>query len=92
MVVQGEWIADGFIVITDADDTRYAVRQHAIAVVHDADECRDTTPVRISAGCRASARPTGCFDYQPRTLRAICRCLRHRKGQYCFNPSRGMLA
>ena len=34
-------IAGGFILITGIDGTRYAVRQHAVSVIHDADECRE---------------------------------------------------
>jgi hypothetical protein len=37
---QGERIA-GFILITGIDGTRFAVRQHTISVIHDADECHD---------------------------------------------------
>jgi hypothetical protein len=44
-----------------------------------------TAKVRLDAGkaaCfRASARPTGRFDRQQRTLRAIYRCRRRRKGR-----------
>jgi len=45
-----------------------------------------------SAGFRASAQPTGCFDCQPRTLRAIYRCRRQRKERPWPQPSgmRGM--
>jgi len=38
MAVQGERIAGGFILITGIDGARYAVRQQAVTVVHDADE------------------------------------------------------
>jgi hypothetical protein len=41
MVGQGERIAGGFTLITGIDGTRYAIRQRAITVIHDADECRD---------------------------------------------------
>jgi hypothetical protein len=41
MAVQGERIGGGFILITGIDGTRYAVRQQAITVIYDADECRD---------------------------------------------------
>ena len=54
MVVQGERMAGGFILITGIDGTRYAVRHHAIAVIHDADECHDETIVQLCGGqCRA---------------------------------------
>jgi hypothetical protein len=48
--VQGERVAGGFILITGIDGTRYAVRQHAIAVIHDADECHDETIVQLHGG------------------------------------------
>src|SRR5437763_17204671 len=35
----GERIAGGLTLITGIDGTRYAVRQQAITVIHDADEC-----------------------------------------------------
>jgi hypothetical protein len=41
MAVQGERIAGGFILITGIEGTRCAVRQQAVTVIHDADECRD---------------------------------------------------
>lgn len=47
--IQGERIA-GFILITGTDGVRYAVRQHAVAVIHDADECRDETMVQLHGG------------------------------------------
>jgi hypothetical protein len=50
MAAQGERIAGGFILITGIDGTRYAVRQQAITVVHDADECRDETVVQLHGG------------------------------------------
>jgi hypothetical protein len=62
MVVQGERIAggnatfgdagrrSGFILITGIDGVRYAVRQHAVAIIHDADECRDETIVQLYSG------------------------------------------
>ena len=50
MAVQGERIAGGFILITGIDGTRYAVRQQAIPVVHDADECHDETVVQLHGG------------------------------------------
>jgi hypothetical protein len=40
----------GFILITGIDGTRDAVRQQAITVVHDADECRDETVVHLHGG------------------------------------------
>ena len=49
MAVQGERIA-GFILITGMDGTRYAVRQHAVSVIHDADECHDETMVLLYGG------------------------------------------
>jgi len=50
MAVQGERIAGGFILITGIDGTRYAVRQQAVTVLHDADECRDETMVQVHGG------------------------------------------
>ena len=50
MAAQGERIAGGFLLITGLDGTRYAVRQQAIAVVHDADECRDETVLQLHGG------------------------------------------
>lgn len=50
MAVQGERIAGGFILITGIDGTRYAARQQAITVVHDADECRDETMIQLHGG------------------------------------------
>jgi hypothetical protein len=46
---QGEQIA-GFILITGIDGTRYAVRQHAVAIVADADEARDETMIHLHGG------------------------------------------
>jgi hypothetical protein len=48
--VQGERIPGGFILITGIDGVRYAVRQHAVAVIIDADECRDETLVQLHGG------------------------------------------
>jgi hypothetical protein len=48
--VQGQRIAGGFILITGIDGVRYAVRQHAVAVILDADECRDETLVQLHGG------------------------------------------
>jgi hypothetical protein len=48
-VAQGERIA-GFILITGIDGTRYAVRQNAVAVMLDADECRDEAIVQLHGG------------------------------------------
>jgi hypothetical protein len=50
MVVQGERMDGGFILITGIDGTRYAVRQQAVAVIHDADECHDETIVQLHGG------------------------------------------
>ena len=50
MAVQGERIAGGFILVTGIDGTRYAVRQQAVTVLHDADECRDETMVQLHGG------------------------------------------
>lgn len=47
---QGRRTANGFILITGIEGTRYAVRQNAVAVIHDADECRDETIVQLHGG------------------------------------------
>jgi hypothetical protein len=43
-------MAGGFILITGIDGTRYAVRRHAVAIIHDADECHDDTLVQLYGG------------------------------------------
>ena len=48
--IQGSAHCGGFILITGIEGTRYAVRQNAIAVIHDADECRDATIVQLHGG------------------------------------------
>ena len=48
--VQGQRIPGGLILITGIEGTRYAVRQNAVAVIHDADECRDETIVQLHGG------------------------------------------
>jgi hypothetical protein len=48
--VQGQRIGGGFILITDADSIRYAVRQQSVAVIYDADECHDETFVQLYGG------------------------------------------
>ena len=50
MTVQGQRITGGFILITGIDGARNAVRQQAITVIHDADECRDETLVQLHGG------------------------------------------
>ena len=50
MAAQGERIAGGFILLTGIDGIRFAVRQLAIAVIHDADECHDETLVQLHGG------------------------------------------
>ena len=50
MAAQGERIAGGFLLITGIDGSRYALRQQAITVVHDADECRDETVLQLHGG------------------------------------------
>ena len=50
MAVQGERTRAGFILITGIDGTRYAVRQQAVTIIHDADECRDETMVQLHGG------------------------------------------
>jgi hypothetical protein len=48
--VQRERTRGGFILITGIDGTRYAVRQQAVTVIHDADECRDETMIQLHGG------------------------------------------
>ncbi len=48
--VQGERMPGGFILITDIDGIRYVVRQHAVAVIHDAAECHDETLLQLHGG------------------------------------------
>lgn len=48
--VQGQRIPGGLILITGIEGIRYAVRQNAVAVIHDADECRDETIVQLHGG------------------------------------------
>jgi hypothetical protein len=54
---QGERMPGGFILITGIDGTRWAVRRQSVAIVHDADECRDETLIQLHGGhvvrCRA---------------------------------------
>jgi hypothetical protein len=50
MAGQGERVAGGFILITGIDGTRYAVRQQSVAIIPDADECRDETIVQLHGG------------------------------------------
>src|SRR5689334_21993897 len=69
-----------------------AVASRASVKVRKADNDGQTTKearpdVGKSAGFRASARPTGCFDCQPHTLRAIYRCRRQRKERPWSQPS-----
>lgn len=60
---QGERIA-GFILITWIDGTRYAVRQHAVSVIDDGDECHDETMftcmVGSSLGCLVRSMKCWC--------------------------------
>lgn len=39
----------GFILITDTDGIRYAVRPQSIGIIHDTDECRDETLIQVTA-------------------------------------------
>ena len=50
MAVQGERIGGGCILITGIDGARYALRQQAITVVFDADECRDEAVLQLHGG------------------------------------------
>jgi hypothetical protein len=53
--VQGERIAGGCIVIAGIDSTQYAVRQQAVSVVHDADECHDERSCSYMGPCFSDA-------------------------------------
>jgi len=57
---QGERIPGGFILITGIDGIRYAVRQHSVAVIHDADERHDETMVHLHG--RAVVRLPATLD------------------------------
>lgn len=48
--MQGERMPGGFILITAQDGTRWAVRQQSVAIIHDADECRDETLIQLHGG------------------------------------------
>jgi hypothetical protein len=48
--VQGERVPGGFILITGIDGTRWAVRQQSVAIISDADECRDETLIQLHGG------------------------------------------
>jgi hypothetical protein len=48
--IQGQRVPGGFILITGQDEIRYALRPNQVAVIHDADECRDETVIRIYGG------------------------------------------
>jgi hypothetical protein len=50
VAAQGERMAGGFILITSIDGIRYAVRQNAVAVVLDDDECRDEAIMQLHGG------------------------------------------
>jgi hypothetical protein len=56
----------GFILTTGIDGVRYAVRQHAVAVILDADECHNETLVQLhggmSSGCPMSLDRYDCRD------------------------------
>jgi hypothetical protein len=47
---QGERMPGGFILITGLDGLRWAVRQNSVAIIHDADECRDETLSQLHGG------------------------------------------
>ena len=48
--VQGQRMPGGFILITGQSGIRYALRPNQVAVIHEADECRDETVLRIYSG------------------------------------------
>jgi hypothetical protein len=54
-------MAGGFILITGIDGSRYAVRQHAVAVINDADECHDSSlsPVSLRYANQANTSSSG---------------------------------
>ena len=49
-MAQGERLPGGFILITRLDGLRWAVRRNSVALIHDADECRDETLVQLHGG------------------------------------------
>ena len=61
--VQAERIAGGFILITGVDGVRYAFRQHAVALIRDADECHDDSIVQLHSGhlVRGPSSAAGSF-------------------------------
>jgi hypothetical protein len=52
-------LAGGFILLTGIDGTCFAVRQQAIGVIHDADECHDETIVQMHGACGPRPLPAG---------------------------------
>jgi hypothetical protein len=50
VAAQGQRMPGGFILITGIDGIRYAVRHHAVSVIHDADECHDETLSQLHGG------------------------------------------
>lgn len=49
--VQGQRVLRGFILVTGQDGIRYALPTESVgALVHDTDECRDETVLRIHGG------------------------------------------
>jgi hypothetical protein len=50
LVVAGERISGGFILITGLDGIRYPVRPQSVGLILDADECRDETLMQLHGG------------------------------------------
>jgi hypothetical protein len=48
--IQGERMPGGFILIIGIAGLRWAVRQQSVAIIHDADECRDETLLQLHGG------------------------------------------
>jgi hypothetical protein len=74
--VQGERVRGGFVLITGIDGVRYAVHPQAVAIIHDADECRDETLCSCMAGMSSGwpARLRRCWPGSHRR-RAWCRSM-----------------
>jgi hypothetical protein len=47
---EGEQLPGGFLLMTSLDRIRYAVRPHAVGIIHGTDECHDETMVQLHGG------------------------------------------
>jgi len=63
----------GFILITELDGMRYAVRPQSIGIIHDADKCRDETLVQRRPGPVSARRGARLVHLTIGSLRrALC--------------------